>query len=80
MLKNGETNKGNYGFGWVIVQRNGHRCITHDGSWQGFETAIARYVDDQLTVVALDNMAELRPRKDRSPRGRTVSAGKVSMA
>jgi CubicO group peptidase (beta-lactamase class C family) len=62
-LKNGETNKGNYGFGWVIVQRNGHRCITHDGSWQGFETAIARYVDDQLTVVALDNLADSDPEK-----------------
>jgi len=62
-LRNGQPNKGNYGFGWVIVQRNGHRCITHDGSWQGFETAIARYVDDQLTVVALTNLAGADPEK-----------------
>jgi CubicO group peptidase (beta-lactamase class C family) len=62
-LKNGETNKSNYGFGWVIDQRNGHRCIHHDGSWQGFETAIARYVDDHLTVVALDNLADSDPGK-----------------
>jgi CubicO group peptidase (beta-lactamase class C family) len=62
-LKSGQPNKGNYGFGWVIVQRNGHRCITHDGSWQGFETAIARYVDDQLTVVALTNLAGADPEK-----------------
>jgi len=41
-LKNGQPNKGNYGFGWFIDQRNGHRCIHHDGSWQGFETAIDR--------------------------------------
>jgi CubicO group peptidase (beta-lactamase class C family) len=60
-LKNGETNKSNYGFGWVIDQRTGHRCIHHDGSWQGFETAIARYVDDHLTVVALDNLADSDP-------------------
>ena len=62
-LKNGEANKGNYGFGWFIDQRSGHRCIHHDGSWQGFETAIDRYVDDQLTVVALTNLAGAEPGK-----------------
>jgi CubicO group peptidase (beta-lactamase class C family) len=60
-LKNGEPNKGAYGFGWFIEQRNGHRCIHHDGAWQGFETAIDRYVDDQLTVVALANLAGSKP-------------------
>ncbi|HEY1676786.1 MAG TPA: serine hydrolase domain-containing protein [Candidatus Sulfotelmatobacter sp.] len=62
-LKNGEPNKGNYGFGWFIDQRNGHRCIHHDGAWQGFETAIDRYVDDQLTVVALSNLSGAQPGK-----------------
>ena len=62
-LKNGQPNQGDYGFGWVIEQRAGHRCINHDGSWQGFETAIARYVDDQLTVVALANLADSEPGK-----------------
>lgn len=60
-LKNGQLNKGGYGFGWFIEQRNGHRCIHHDGSWQGFETAIDRYVDDQLTVVVLANLADSKP-------------------
>jgi CubicO group peptidase (beta-lactamase class C family) len=60
-LNNGEANKGNYGFGWFIEQRHGHRCIHHDGSWQGFETAIDRYVDDHLTVVALTNLAGAKP-------------------
>jgi CubicO group peptidase (beta-lactamase class C family) len=60
-LKNGQPNKGNYGFGWFIEQRNGHRCIHHDGAWQGFETAIDRYVDDQLTVVALTNLEGAKP-------------------
>ncbi|MGH9493472.1 MAG: serine hydrolase domain-containing protein [Candidatus Sulfotelmatobacter sp.] len=62
-LKNGEPNKGNYGFGWFVDQRNGHRCIHHDGAWQGFETAIDRYVDDQLTVVALSNLSGAQPGK-----------------
>ena len=62
-LKDGQVNKGNYGFGWFIDQRGGRRCIHHDGSWQGFETAIDRYVDDQLTVVALTNLAGAQPGK-----------------
>lgn len=60
-LKNGQPNQGHYGFGWFIDERNGHRCIHHDGSWQGFETAIDRYVDDQLTVVALTNLSGAEP-------------------
>lgn len=60
-LKNGQPNKEDYGFGWVIGDWHGHRVISHDGAWQGFKTAIARYVDDQLTVVVLANLAEARP-------------------
>jgi CubicO group peptidase (beta-lactamase class C family) len=60
-LKDGQTNKGGYGFGWFNEQRNGHRCIHHDGSWQGFETAIDRYLDDKLTVVVLTNLADAEP-------------------
>ncbi len=62
-LKNGQPNQGHYGFGWFIEERNGHRCIHHDGAWQGFETAIDRYVDDQLTVVTLANLADSQPGK-----------------
>lgn len=62
-LKNGQPNKGHYGFGWFIDEREGHRCVHHDGSWQGFETAIDRYVDDQLTVIALANLAGAQPGK-----------------
>jgi CubicO group peptidase (beta-lactamase class C family) len=62
-LGNGQPNDGNYGFGWFIDSRHGHRTIHHDGSWQGFETAIDRYVDDRLTVVALDNLADSSPGK-----------------
>jgi len=57
-LKNGLPNKAGYGFGWFIGERHGHRVISHDGAWQGFETTIARYVDDQLTVAVLTNLEE----------------------
>lgn len=50
-----------YGFGWYIGAQNGHRRIEHTGSWQGFKTAIARYVDDRLTVVVLANLSEAKP-------------------
>jgi CubicO group peptidase (beta-lactamase class C family) len=62
-LKNGQPNKQGYGFGWSISDRHGHHVISHDGAWQGFKSAIARYVDknDQLTVVVLANLAEAKP-------------------
>jgi CubicO group peptidase (beta-lactamase class C family) len=46
-----------YGFGWSLSEQRGRRLIEHGGSWQGFRTAIARYVEDELTVVVLANAA-----------------------
>src|SRR5277367_812042 len=60
-LRNGQPNSGHYGFGWFIETAKGHRVIEHEGAWQGFETQISRYVDDQLTVVVLTNLAEAKP-------------------
>jgi len=60
-LKNGQPNSGNYGFGWDINFKKGHKCIEHGGSWQGYKTHISRYVDDKLTVVVLLNLAEGKP-------------------
>jgi CubicO group peptidase (beta-lactamase class C family) len=45
-----------YGFGWRVHEMNGYKLIEHGGSWQGFTTGISRYVDDNLTVVALCNL------------------------
>src|SRR5262245_9997984 len=50
-----------YGFGWEIVEQRGQRLIEHGGSWQGFRTAIARYVDQGLTVIVLANLAQADP-------------------
>ena len=46
-----------YGFGWSFTKMNGHRLIEHGGAWQGFTSYIGRYVDDQITVIVLDNLA-----------------------
>jgi CubicO group peptidase (beta-lactamase class C family) len=60
-LKNGRPNNAGYGFGWEIEEHHGHHVVSHTGSWQGFKTAIARYINDQLTVVVLANLAEAKP-------------------
>jgi uncharacterized protein (TIGR03435 family) len=60
-LNNGEANPGNYGFGWSISTINGHKLIQHGGAWQGFTCSIRRYVDDNLTVVVLTNLARANP-------------------
>jgi len=62
-LKNGKPNSGHYGFGWFIATRNGHHVVEHEGAWQGFQTAISRYVDDKLTVVILTNLDTATPKK-----------------
>jgi CubicO group peptidase (beta-lactamase class C family) len=50
-----------YGFGWFVRDQRGQRLIEHGGSWQGFRTEIARYVDQSLTVVVLTNLASAEP-------------------
>jgi CubicO group peptidase (beta-lactamase class C family) len=60
-LRDGKRNSGNYGYGWFIGLKKGHRVVEHEGEWQGFETQISRYVDDGLTVVVLTNLAEAKP-------------------
>jgi uncharacterized protein (TIGR03435 family) len=60
-LNNGQANRANYGFAWSISAVNGHRLIQHGGAWQGFTCVIQRYVDDNLTVVVLTNLAAANP-------------------
>jgi CubicO group peptidase (beta-lactamase class C family) len=60
-LRNGQPNSGHYGYGWFVENQDGHRLIEHEGAWQGFETQISRYVDDELTVVVLTNLADAKP-------------------
>lgn len=56
LLNDGKPNPARYGFGWTINSINGHKVIEHNGAWQGFTCDIARYVDDNLTVVVLTNL------------------------
>jgi CubicO group peptidase (beta-lactamase class C family) len=50
-----------YGFGWMLEHQRGYPRIGHTGSWQGFKASIQRYPEQNLTVIALANLAEARP-------------------
>ena len=50
-----------YGYGWDLAAQRAYRRIGHTGSWQGFKTAIYRYPEFDLTVIALANLAEATP-------------------
>jgi N-acyl-D-amino-acid deacylase len=52
-----------YGFGWSVEPFAGHRAQRHGGSWQGFQTHIARFPDDDLTIVVLANLAQANPER-----------------
>jgi CubicO group peptidase (beta-lactamase class C family) len=45
-----------YGFGWDIESINENKLVIgHEGSWQGFRTALLRFDDDGITFVVLAN-------------------------
>jgi CubicO group peptidase (beta-lactamase class C family) len=60
-LNNGKSAP--YGYGWQLDPVNGHRSISHGGSWQGFKTQLSRLVDEKLTVIVLANSASANPVK-----------------
>jgi D-alanyl-D-alanine carboxypeptidase len=48
-----------YGFGWRISDVREHKLIGHTGQTAGFGAAIFRYVNNDVTVIALTNLGEL---------------------
>jgi CubicO group peptidase (beta-lactamase class C family) len=48
-----------YGFGFRLSEIRGHKIIGHSGQTAGFGANISRYVDDDLTVIALTNLGEV---------------------
>ncbi len=50
-------NKGNYGYGLTInTLKSGAKVISHGGGIEGFNTYLAYYPADELTVIALGNL------------------------
>ncbi|MEJ7674919.1 MAG: serine hydrolase domain-containing protein [Chitinophagaceae bacterium] len=51
-----------YGLGWYLNPVNGHKVIQlHGGSWQGYNSYIARFPDDKLSVILLMNLNPSNP-------------------
>ena len=46
-----------YGFGWSVADQGGQATQQHGGAWQGFQTYIARYLGDDLTIIVFANLA-----------------------
>lgn len=57
-LNDGSTIK--YGYGWMVNQWRGLKEVGHGGDITGFNSYIARYPDEQFTVIVLSNI-EMRP-------------------
>jgi CubicO group peptidase (beta-lactamase class C family)/Tol biopolymer transport system component/poly(3-hydroxybutyrate) depolymerase len=69
-----------YGLGWFVGKHQGRRFVLHTGSHvTGFGTVLARYVDDQLTVIALTNQNSANPSEiAHGIAARVVSGSQVS--
>ena len=52
-----------YGFGFEVDRIAGQDIQRHGGAWQGFKTYIARFGGDNVTIIALANLAQAIPRK-----------------
>jgi len=53
-LHNGETF--DYGFGWLIEQHPQlGRAVSHSGGWPGYATQFKRYIEQDATVILLQN-------------------------
>jgi CubicO group peptidase (beta-lactamase class C family) len=47
-----------YGLGWFLSSTGRGRVAEHDGGWQGYSTAMVRYLDESISAVVLANVAD----------------------
>lgn len=66
--------KGNYGFGLVMDKVGARRRIAHGGGIFGFNTMLARYPDDKLTVIVLGNLEGRAPFEIETGLGKLAAA------
>ena len=60
-LNSGRTHP--YGFGFEVDRIAGQDIQRHGGAWQGFKSYIARYRGDDITIIALANLAQAVPKR-----------------
>ena len=52
---NGETDKQEYGLGWLLENYNGHNLVMHDGGVNGYLSSVTLVPDEHLGIVILTN-------------------------
>jgi len=57
-MKLSDGSSTHYGFGWFLESAGREKLIEHTGQWQGFMSHIARYVDEDLTVIVFANLED----------------------
>ncbi len=62
-----------YGYGWAISEREGIRQISHNGGLDGYTSHLARYPDQETTVVVLCNSSPSKPGRDPDSLGATLA-------
>ncbi len=72
--------KNDYACGLVVHMVNGHKVIEHGGGIEGFNTMLAYYPDDKLTVVVLSNINGPTPEDLASKLATLVRGEKVVLA
>ena len=72
--------KNDYGFGLGVRSVNGHQEISHDGGIEGFNTALAYYPNDKLTVVVLGNVNGSAPQEIATDLHTIAEGGSVVLA
>lgn len=45
-----------YGMGWRFTTENNRQVIYHNGLWNGFTSSMSRYIEDEITIILLNNM------------------------
>lgn len=60
-LANGKVSP--YGCGWSVHPIEGREAISHGGAWQGFTTFYLRFPKEELSVIAMTNLAGADPGK-----------------
>lgn len=51
----GKRREYNYGYGWRLKEVNQKKVIYHHGLWNGFTSSLSRYIDDEVTIILLNN-------------------------
>lgn len=71
--------KNDYAFGLMVTTKNGRKEIAHGGGIQGFNTAVAYWPDDQLTVIVLANLNGNAPDEIAAQLADTIHGEKVTL-